>query len=469
MTIPPVASSRRLRVRRPRSAGKHVSRSVERLPWRPSTLGDRVAAAVALGAIVLVAVTGSLVALRATLWAPIDEGAHFNYVQNIATTRRLPILDQTRTSEQVAAIGQHVYPKIVQVTTKTTALNSYSYEAFQPPLAYALDVPVYELSSNFVTKVKLLRFFGLFLLLATLVIGASLSRLVLRTRWWFGLAAMGLVASFPGLVVRVTTVSNLPLEMVMVMAVLATTMSSIVRDRPSRLVFAGILLGLSILTDLFCVELVPIVAFAMLHSIWRKRGSPREAKRRSIVAVTGGVLAAGIVAPWLVFNERHYHSLTASALAKSMQISLVNPTHAFISVRQLFGLLYHQTFQPLFPEELGVSGHVLASDASIVVTVVMVPLALLFAIAARRSWYRLVLAAAWISNVALAFAISYFGQWLSILGRYTFPTLILLALAGVVGAVEWVRSQLLLAVSLVLVLGALVVVWVPMIPNVKVI
>ena len=261
------------RVARPgRRAGAH-----QRTPGRPPSGVPRAVrwslGAVALACTLCIVVFGSVVAVRAPVWAPIDEGAHFSYVQQIAEHGSLPVLGSL-VSEQVQALADGTYPRLVPVTTKHLWLGSYSYEAFQPPLAYAVDVPAFYLSGNYHTKVVLLRLFDLLLLVVTVGLYVRLCRLVLGDRWLYGLAPALVVLALPGMVVRCVTVSNLPLEMVLVTACVTELWLALHRSSPARLCTAGVLVGLGLLTDLFSLGLVPLwlavaavfVGFGVLYS-----------------------------------------------------------------------------------------------------------------------------------------------------------------------------------------------------------
>jgi 4-amino-4-deoxy-L-arabinose transferase-like glycosyltransferase len=350
----------------------------------------------------------------------------------------------------------------------TTGLGAYSYEAFQPPLAYALDVPIYELSGTFIVKAKLIRLFGVVLLLLTLGLGVRLSRLLLRTNWWFGIAAMGVVAALPGVVVRVATVSNLPLEMVLVMACVTECLYAIVKDRPARLVGAGLLLGLGVLTDLFVIELVPLFIVAIAILTWRRRKNSGELRKASIQSGIGAILGVVVVLPWLVFNEKHYHALTASSIAKKMQIAIVNPTHMHFGIHYLLDLLPSSTFFPVLPEEFNLIGHQISAYADQIISILLIPIAIFLSIAtSRKAIHKGLLLGVYLANIIMCLGISFFGQWLSLLTRYTYPTLILLALAGVIGALDVLRSKLLVSVGLLGSVLLVLLIWAPLFSQVK--
>lgn len=98
---------------------------------------------------------------RFPVWAPIDEGAHYSYIQEIAQHGRLPVLGKTYTSEAVLAIYHHANLAYFYVNPATQGLRGLSYEAFQPPLYYILAAPVFAAVPGYIDKVYAVRAFDL--------------------------------------------------------------------------------------------------------------------------------------------------------------------------------------------------------------------------------------------------------------------------------------------------------------------
>ena len=309
------------------------------------------ASSVALVALVVaqvgtIVVFGALTAARYPLWSPVDEAAHYDSVLWIAEHGSLPVLGQTPASEQSLAIGQGVYPRHTTIDAAKAGLTGLSYEAFQPPLYYMVASPVFHLSGDYRTKAYLLRFFGLALLLAAVALLARLSRHVLKDRWLVGLSVGLLVLMMPGVVTRAVTISNVNLAVPLVIACVTELWLAWERRSGPRLVAAGALVGLGVLTDLYLVELVPVFVAVAVSVVWRRR--TWSAGRW---AAAGGAVALVAVVPWAVFNEVHFHSLTASALAKREQLAVVNPGHIRDTVGQVPGLTLDDLFAPLMPQE----------------------------------------------------------------------------------------------------------------------
>ncbi|MHB8219271.1 MAG: ArnT family glycosyltransferase [Acidimicrobiales bacterium] len=435
----------------------------------PPDVSSRVLAGTAVVLIGCVLAFGAVTAVRNPRWSPIDEAAHFSYIQQIAQHGSLPVLGHAFVSEPVLAIGQGRYPGAATVSARHDGLAGLSYEAFQPPLYYALAVPVFDLSGNYQTKAVLLRFFDLVLLVVAIALFGRLCRLVLKDRWLFGLATGMLAFALPGVVVVSVLISNMSLETPLVIACVSELWLAWERSSPARVISASVLAGLAVLTDLFGLALVPALMVVAGVVLWRRHAG------RDVVAVGAGATLAGlIVAPWLVFNELTYHALTASALAKHEQAPVVNPHHLYYSVALVGRLTVEKLFGPAVPQGWTLTGPGIVAWVPGVLGAVVVGAPLLAGalLAGTSSGRRLagtgywVLAVPWLTSVALCWGISLGGQWLTMHSRYTYPTLPVLTLVLAATVVLVVR-ELRLYVAGVVVAGALVVVtWVVLFPQI---
>jgi 4-amino-4-deoxy-L-arabinose transferase-like glycosyltransferase len=419
----------------------------------------------AVAALVLgVAVFGSLVAVRTPVYSPVDEGAHFEYVQYIAQHGGLPVL------------GRHYAPLADLLIDPTFSTRHYgtdpekmgivglAYEDFQPPLYYALAVPAYELSGNLHTKVVVLRFFDLLLLAASVLLAARLSRKVLKERWLVGFTAGLLVLALPGVVVRAVTLSNTALTILVTIAGVTELWVAWESDRPSRLALAGGLLGLGLLTSLFSVVLVPVYLLVALGVVARTRS------RRDLGwAGAGAGIALLLVGPWLAFNLVEYHALTAASLARSEQLATVNPHHLHYGPGLVVNEAGSWLVSPVLPQEWSLFGHPVLNWVTGVLAVAVIPLALLLGLSLGRrvvssgSW---MLALPWVLNVLLCAGITYFGQWQTVLARYTYPTLPLLAVFGAVGAVGAVRDRRVVTAALAGLTVGVLALWIGLVPQI---
>ncbi len=421
-----------------------------------------------LGAVVVlvgcVVVFGSITAVRNPRWSPIDEAAHFSYIEQIAQHGSLPVLGRTYVSDPVLAIAQGRYPGPPAVSARHDGLSGLSYEAFQPPLYYALAVPVFDLSGNYQTKAILLRFFDLGLLLVAIGLFGRLCHMVLKDRWLFGMATGMLAFALPGVVVVSVLISNMSLETPLVIACLSELWLAWERSSPTRVLSASILAGLSMLTDLFGLALVPAVVAVAAVVLWRHHTRVDVAK-----VGAGAGLAGVIMAPWVAFNERTYHSLTASALARSEQTPVVNPHHIHYTASLVGRLTIEKLFAPTVPQGWSLAGPGLAAWIPAVLGAVLVAAPLLAGAALGRRlagtgyW---ILAVPWLSSVAMCWGISLGEQWLTMHSRYTYPSLPALTLILAATALVVLRDPRPYVIG-VAVCGVLVVLaWVALYPQI---
>ncbi len=418
--------------------------------------------------VVAVVTFGAITIQRYPLWSVVDEGAHFDNVVYVAAHGSYPVLGKTLATEQELAIGQGVYPRHTTINPRTFGLGGLSYEAFQPPLYYYVAAPVSLLSGNYHTKAILLRYFGLLLVVAAIALMARLSRHVLQRRWLLGLSGGLLVFLLPGVIVRMVTISDVNLAVPL--AILTVTELWIAWQRQSsvRLLVCGLLVGCGVLTDLYLADLVPLYVAVAGTMVWRRRRADTV-----LPAVGGAVLAGIVVLPWVVFNEVKYHAATASALAKREQLAIVNPHNVRDTIGQLPGLTVSNLFQPLMAQEWGnrLIGHTFYSYVATLLQVLLVPGAIVLAVALGR---RLLSTGLWIlilpfaCNVLLCWYIDIGQQWESgsMVPRYIYPTLPMVALFSVAAVLKLFSTVRPLFVTLVVSSGFLFALWIFLVPTI---
>lgn len=270
---------------------------------------------IGLQVLALVVVAGASVT-HVQRWSLGDEAAHYDYVQTIAEDGRLPRITEAN-HHQVREIFYSTYPRPAPAVPGEGTLVNRSYEAFQPPLYYALAAPAFLLRADHFDKIRVLRWFDVLLLLVAVGAVALLARAMLGPRWPVGLAGGLCVLLWPGLVVRGVTVSPAALEVVVVTALVAV-LWRVARDGGRRWVLAaGVLLGACALTKGTLVFVAPLWLVVIGRDLLR---------RRDAVAVAGAVaIVAVLVGPWLVFNLTEYGTLTAAEQAQDQQRYQVNP------------------------------------------------------------------------------------------------------------------------------------------------
>jgi hypothetical protein len=263
------------------------------------------------------------VAVGQPVWSRVDEPAHYDVIAQYAagvyphdsvTTIRPETLDVMERTGVYGFIVDSAYQR-PDVETGFQQMPSgltdsqhvlwirrhgyqYSYEAFQPPLYYALALPAWELGDALGGAFGALYAVRIFdALLAALL--APLSLLIALRLWpqqpFAGWGAACLTAALPGVDVNLTSVTNDVLVAMLGGLTVLVAISGRVTRR--RALVVGALLGAALLTKTTAVALVPAVVLAM--ALRRRGGGPAK------VAAALGV-AAVLGAPWIASNLALY-------------------------------------------------------------------------------------------------------------------------------------------------------------------
>lgn len=268
--------------------------------------------------LLILAAAGIVVALRFPVWALTDELAHFDYVVTVGQEGRLPVLDEDLVSARALALGGGAGGDPAQL-----GLRGESYEAFQPPLYYVLLAPVAAAGGESLATVRALRLAGVLLL----GVAAWLTWLLARRAFADDedheapLAAFALalcVFVLPAFVVRGVTIANTALALPLALGVVLLCWDALARADARRLVAAGGVLGLALLTRLELAVLAPLL-LGVAWVLWRR------AQITAAPAAAAAVLPGVVIAPWLGWNLHRYGALTASDLAREMQEPVLNP------------------------------------------------------------------------------------------------------------------------------------------------
>jgi hypothetical protein len=230
---------------------------------RPQLLSLRTLVVLQLAAIAVLAVA---TVARFHVWAEIDERAHYVNVQSLAEDGRYPRPGDL-VSGEVQAITDGTFPRPSPNDPRNQGLAGRAYEAVQTPLYYLLATPAFLLPFDHRHKVFVLRAFDVALLAVALALAAALAREVLRERWLAGYAAVLAVVLWPGVLVRMVTVSNDVLAVPVGLLFALLTWQAWTRRSPARLVAAGGAFGLVVLTKVTLLFLAPVLVLAAADAL----------------------------------------------------------------------------------------------------------------------------------------------------------------------------------------------------------
>jgi len=417
-----------------RERHRHAARARGRLWAMPPGLSPFwrwVLGAVIAIQLVLIVSIGIVGAFRLPYFSPIDESAHYTYIQQIAEHGSLPELGRTKTSLQSIALAKGIYPRPAGLND-LHGLGQLSYEAFQPPLYYIAAVPAFLSTSNYRDKIYAVRLFDVVLLVASVVLIGRLARVVLGDRWLLGWSMVLAFVALPNMVVRFIFISDLALAVPL--AVLFATELWIAWERHSarRLVGAGLVLGLCVLSELELILLIPIFALVLIAEGWRRRSA-----RSWLPLLVAVAVPVAVMAPWFVYNEVTYHMLTAGPIAIAEQTAIINPHHIHHTIGELPNQTVTTLVDPLvLPSEwaraLAHQPFLMELDRLLAVLIVPAGLVLIAGLG-RRLWSvrTAILGLPFVLNIIELWYIRYGEQW-AIDVRYTFTTVpILLVLVAV--------------------------------------
>lgn len=281
------------------------------------------------GTVVLIVVLELLAALwlagRTARQTPVfgtgDEGYHLAYAVALAEGRGLPVVGQALVPPEVLAVQDGTYPGPPRRPAAEVGFRGLSYEAFQPPLYYALAAPFTLFTADWRVKVLVLRGLSVGLIAVALLLLLLLCRLV-RPAGPLPLYALALVPFLlPSLREQEVPVSNDVLILPLALGFACAAWRAGSRRSLWALVVAGGLVGMLLLTKLTTVWAVPAFLLVAL-SVLRGRKTLRARLMVPLAALTPVL----VLAPWLVQNLARYGALTANEIVLAAQAEVSPPT-----------------------------------------------------------------------------------------------------------------------------------------------
>ncbi len=218
-------------------------------------------------ALILFIYTGvaALFATRIPAWQVPDEPAHYNYTRQLAQTGQFPVIEPSDWNAQFSPPGPE---------QRNVAYENLTYEDHQPPLFYALAVPVFNLSGG---SLVALRLWSVFISLFSLVFAYLSILSIFPTQPWLAAFATAFMAFLPQRVHMMAGFNNDSLSEVLIGLVVLLCVRLILyrgdEPLPSRsnvgaprmlLVGLGIVTGIGLLTKAQVYLTVPLVVIALL-------------------------------------------------------------------------------------------------------------------------------------------------------------------------------------------------------------
>ena len=237
-------------------------------------------------------VVATLFATRIPAWQVPDEPAHYNYTRQLAQTGQFPVIEPSDWNAQFNPPG----PK-----QRDIAYETLTYEDHQPPLFYALAVPVFNLSGGSLTA---LRLWSVFISLFSLIFVYMTVRTIFPVQPWLAAFATAFMAFLPQRVHMMAGFNNDSLSEALIALVVLLCVRLIVdpkQDGPAKtgqLIALGVVTGLGLLTKAQAYLALPLVGIAA----WMARARLARARlpRWALIGVPAIAVLIGV--PWWLRN-----------------------------------------------------------------------------------------------------------------------------------------------------------------------
>jgi 4-amino-4-deoxy-L-arabinose transferase-like glycosyltransferase len=246
---------------------------------------------------------GGMYAVKTPDWQVPDEPAHYNYIRQLATERRLPVLEK----------GDYDQNYLGRLTSERfppqLSLEAVEYEDWQPPLYYLLATPLYLLFDGALIP---LRLFSLFLGAGVVLLAFAIAATVFPGRPLVALGTAAFVAFLPQHVAMMAGVNNDSLTELLIALALLMVLLWLRKVRGSVrewlwLLGVGIVLGLGLITKASFLPIGLTVALAILLTWWRGDDRRWQELIRTLAWVF--VPAVVIALPWWLRNMATYGGL----------------------------------------------------------------------------------------------------------------------------------------------------------------
>ncbi len=403
--------------------------------------------------IILVYLTvGTLYAVHTPDWQVPDEPAHYNYVRALAETRRLPVMESgdydQATIEQLTAEG---FPEDLPV-------DSVTYEDHQPPLYYVLATSIYLLTGG---SLLALRLFSLLLSTFILVMTAGITDALFPDQPGLTWLAAGLAAFIPQHVAMMAGVNNDALTEALLSIWLWLALRYLRGNaRPHTL---GLLLGTLLLTKTTGYVALPLAVISLILRHRRSRLSWKRTLQHAGLMLVPALVLGGL---WWIRNLTVYGWPDLLGLARHNIVVVGQPRTAdWIARDGLFPFLTHAlwtTFRS-FWGQFGWMGVVV--DRQIYLGAVLLSALMIWGFL----WYLIdtddnrqprhrdaliLLSSA--TLITFALPLWYNLTFVQHQGRYLFPALPAMALAGALGLRRLTEKRLAVVTALLMVVALII-------------
>lgn len=387
-------------------------------------------------------------AVRTPLWQAPDEPAHYNYVRDLALGRGLPVLTAEDWNAESGRLIRAGFPE-------GSSVDSFGYEAHQPPTYYAILASAEILLTDRPLEVQVytLRMLGALLMLPVIALAWQVARRVLPNRRWLALGAAGFVALLPQAVAISASINNDVLGILAATSLLLWAVWTYQRGetRPSsnegdrsppwdRTVVVGALLVgfvlLSKTTAYSSLILVPVTLFLVAR---QRRLGIGWAGRSAIIILVAGLL---IASPWFARNMIEYGPIDPLGQIRHDEIVVGQAAGRLDSVEGWLETIT-VSFRSFFIQLGWMS--VPAQDRVYWMLLVLACVAVagtVTSVARARGSPRAEVVILAVAAMVVAGALIYYNsRFFQPQGRYLFPALVPIAIVMIAGTAAWLPKR----------------------------
>lgn len=312
----------------------------------------------------------TLYAVITPAWQNPDEPAHYNNIAHIAAGNGLPVLREgDYDQEYLSALVSGGFPPHLPI-------DALRYEAYQPPLYYIAATPAFWLGNGGLLFVRL---FNVFLGAISLLLLYACMETVFPTKPLLTVGATAFGAFLPMHVAMSAAVNNDGLAELLILATMLSLLQWMKRRfyrptaapevksfEPRALLLVGVLLGLSMTTKLYGYAIAPLVAGAVLLTVWLAPTAQLDQRmarpsRRNLWRSLGAVLwvltpALMLVLPLWLRNLQLYGAGDLLGLQMHDRLVVGQPTTAAWIAREGFIAYLERALDFTFRSFWGVFG-----------------------------------------------------------------------------------------------------------------
>lgn len=267
--------------------------------------------------------------IQIPVFSPIDEGAHFSYINFICENNKLPLVTDIMDGNILSKIAEEAIP------------SGIMYEAVHPPVYYILTAFLCGLFDSVVIRFWICRILGSIILVVIAGVIFSWCRylnqigLIDDNKKQKLLLCAILVLCMPGVLTRFGTVSNEGLAVLFVTLILYE-LTKVVFDGldEKKFLFINLLILLAFLTKITTAFVIVLWILVLLYY-----------KKYRMGVISSAMIGVGIL-PWILFNYVNYGSITATKFHLSYVLPIVNPNKESLDIISGIANIFYYFFYP---------------------------------------------------------------------------------------------------------------------------